>query len=569
MNFILVHSNKPGACEDIIRKYSDSAYIIDRSLKQARLLIFSDREIIKHTVVNSLNDHEDIDLSNSTAFVSNQHQTVAAKLLLEDNAVTFITDCYGIFHFYYYKDDEKLIVSNNIFLVARLVDPDYCREGIWDALLFKQPFMQRTFFRCILCTLPNETIKLDLVSGQLEQKGWKLEDELFDSEPRDYADAAYEFFVSSKKAIEKQNRNTGISLSSGSDSFTVLAGMRVAGMHPEAYSWGEDNYIEVPHVQKLVSKYKLRWSLINFDRYQENELQLFQQAQLTSSGLAPLAHSNWYYHYSNIPKDTALFEGFGGSEFCKAELSEAMWSVPYKMLITNKHDPREYLHQYFKDIRIEERSQIIQYLLDNYQEYFKDITTEEGFRTHRRYVLYNVLSKVFTGIFNSGCSLGLKLYEPFLSKKFLSALFSHRLGLSGWTSLSPNYPGPYKAYYSQAMTVKRIAPDMMNIRQNRGISMMEALYPRDLLMLLIYFRKGFGKINKILNAKKRKNLFQDQTDYSRFETMPSTKDLNPILESLLNPNYQRSNSCLENLNRKLNALQNYKEFSVTDLLQKH
>lgn len=569
MQFICVYSSRPDICADVIKQISAATHVIDKGFNQARLLIYSDQQISKYNVVNSINDQGDIDVTGRDAFISNQHQTVAAKLLLDDNAVTFVTDCFGIFHFYYYRDNDKLIVSNNIFLIAALTDPDYSREGIWDALLFKQPFMHRTIFENVFCTMPNEIIRLELESGKLELMGGKLEEELFDSEPQDYAEVALEYYVSARQMVEKQNLTPGISLSSGSDSFTVLAGLRAAGLHPSAYSWGEDNYSEVPLVQKLADKYNLQWNLKNFDQYKENELQLFQNAQLTSNGLAPLAHSNWYYHYSCIPKSTALFEGFGGSEFCKAELSYFMWSVPYKNLITGKLNPQEYLHSYFQDIREEERTLIIQYLLDNYMDYFKNINTEEGFISHRRYVLYNVLNKVFTGIFNSGCSLGVKLYEPFIYKKFLSALFSRHLGLGGWTSLSAGYPGPYKAYYSQAMIIKRLAPEMMKHRQNRGISMNEVLYPGELLMTLVYARKGLGKITKTLNPGKRRNLFQDQTDYSRFETMPSSTDLNPILGTLLKPTYQRQNSCLENLNRKLNAIRNYKEFKARELLRDH
>ena len=153
------------------------------------------------------------------------------------------TDIYGVQSHYYYKEKETFIASNNLIYIAYLTGEKYSEESIFDALVFKKPRRERTWFKNIKCLTPGESLTYSQNENALtKNKSKELYETLFSHDKNDFIEVFTDFFTKFKATGTETN--IGLSLSAGADSRAVLAGLLSTGKKFTAYSWGGQNYFE-------------------------------------------------------------------------------------------------------------------------------------------------------------------------------------------------------------------------------------------------------------------------------------------------------------------------------------
>jgi len=339
MNFILVYSSEKSILQDVEKLYGkDAGFRIEREYNQAKLLIYSDTKIEHLNVVNVVNDIGDIDYGSEDNFLANTHDTIAAKMVVNDNYIKFRTDYLGLLPLYYHKTEASTIISSNIFLINNVIKTSYCEESLWDSLIFKKPFNKNTWFSNIYCTMPNELVVVDLAAGITTLSEGRLEENVFSGQDKDYVGEAIDFFHKAHQVITKKNLPLAISLSAGSDSRTALAGVMSMNTDFTAYSWGADYYRETRMIKHLTEKLGINWKLMSFEGFKEAEEYYLSLSQLTSNGLSLQRSPHHFFMHTKMAHGSAVFEGNGGSEFLKAEITDLFYTDAYRDIIARNNE---------------------------------------------------------------------------------------------------------------------------------------------------------------------------------------------------------------------------------------
>ncbi len=585
MNFILVYSSEKSILQDVEKLYGkDAGFRIEREYNQAKLLIYSDTKIEHLNVVNVVNDIGDIDYGSEDNFLANTHDTIAAKMVVNDNYIKFRTDYLGLLPLYYHKTEASTIISSNIFLINNVIKTSYCEESLWDSLIFKKPFNKNTWFSNIYCTMPNELVVVDLAAGITTLSEGRLEENVFSGQDKDYVGEAIDFFHKAHQVITKKNLPLAISLSAGSDSRTALAGVMSMNTDFTAYSWGADYYRETRMIKHLTEKLGINWKLMSFEGFKEAEEYYLSLSQLTSNGLSLQRSPHHFFMHTKMAHGSAVFEGNGGSEFLKAEITDLFYTDAYRDIIARNNEPGEYLNRVFSFFSDDYKTKIIQYIMDNYSSYLVDFKTPGGYEMHRNFLLQFVPTRAFTGMFNSAIYAGLSLYEPFFSRNMMMTTFANNFGLktatlmSGFSQLdlSVGFPGKVKDIIPQARMVENLYPKLLKTQLDRGFSMKQALYPFDITKLddirkLGILRKvlpmGFKRYIKAQKQKlSKQKVFRGQTDYSQTSFLDLDSNINPLLQANLKPAYKRDNRCVEDLSVCLNSMTYVKADDIWKLL---
>lgn len=558
MNFLFANSVDSELTNRVEALYDQRAsHKLEKYQKSSKLLIYSNHPIQKYNLINSLNQVEDISLEEAS-FFRDDHDSITARMFCDDSEAIFITDHWGMLPFYYYQGDGTFLISNNIFLIQNVLNAEIAQESIFEALLLKKPIRSRTWFAGIKCSLPCQSIHVNLQDGKVKLSEGEYGKGLFGQPRTDYVQAMEDFFCRAFRIIEKQGLTSAASLSSGSDSRTVLAGLMAHSNDFRVYSWGGENYAETKRISNLAQEFGMNWKLIDFDQFSQNERENVALAQLSSNGLSPSSH--YTYFYGKIPPGSALFEGVGGSELFKVELSYGKWTFPYKNVITTGANLRECLVDYFSVLTDNTRNRLIDFIETSYRDYFTPVNTPRGYEVHKRYLLELAPARIFNGILNSGLHQGHRLYEPFFSRNVLSAYFSHDLGLQRGTSLSNNFPGGYKAIRAQAEMVKRLYPPLLKPQFDRGYSMQEAFLPE---LVTVGLRKARSAVKKI---RENKALFRDQVDYNMTMPMDQRQTLHPKIVNMVTDEGALKNLSIFYVNASLNGLAYVKASDVLTLL---
>lgn len=585
MNFILIYSTESNILQDASKLYEKEAgFVVEREYNQAKLLIYSDAKIEKLNIVNIVNDVGDIDYGNENNFFANSHDSIATKMVFNDNCVKFRMDYLGLLPLYYYQTPTTTIIGSNIFLVSNVTKSAHSEESLWDSLIFKKPFNTNTWFSNIKSTMPNESIVIDLAAGTTTISEGRLEENIFSGQNKDYVGEAIEFFRKAHQVIAKNNLPLAVSLSAGSDSRTALAGVMSMNSNFDAYSWGADYYRETRMIKALAERFRINWHLMSFEGFKEAEEHYLSLSQLSSNGLSLQRSPHHFFMHTKMKQGSAVFEGNGGSEFLKGEITDLFYTDAYRDIIARNNNPQDYLNRVFSFFTDQYKAKIIQYIMDNYSSYLLDFRTPKGYEMYRKFMLQFVPTRAFTGLINSARYAGLNLYETFFSRKILTALFANQVGLSvgsqmsGFSQLevSQGYKGKVKVIIPEAKMVQSLYPDLLKTQLDRGFSMKQALYPFDItkyddIRKLDIVRKVLPKgLKRFVKAQKQKltkqNIFRGQTDYSQTSFLDLDGSINTLLKTNLKLDYQRNNRCVEDLNVCLNAMEFVKAEEISKLL---
>lgn len=486
---------------------------------------------------------------NEVADFKNEHTLQSFAWVKDDREFYCNSDYLGVFTHYYYFDNENFIASDNLVIIAKLINARFSIDGVFDAILFKKPFGANTWYENIFCLIAGTMLKYDLSNSEIAKYGGTNFIDLLTGNKDDFAGIFEEIF-----SKFSEGSDILLSLSAGSDSRTVLAGLLNARVPFKAFSWGGKSYLESKKIQDLISKFKIDWRIIDFDKLQEDYFNYYYRSIFLSNGLIPAVHH--FYYRSCLPRNAILYEGYGGSEFIKGEHSDGMYSDILKSIIKDKISLKNSLVKFMPELNVSFINKINEYLQDNYNYYFNDIDTNEGMESFQLYLFNFLPSKIFGGIFKPSDNFGLKLIEPYFSPKILASFFGNGLGIKENLSLRRDFPGSIRSIKPQAHLLKRLNSIIYSSMLDRNIKYSEWNYPG----ILIYpIQKIRQQIDKIFFHKYK---IRSQVDYGNFakhrEVINTYNEIRYFLPDF--PFYIR-NSTLANIEVYLSALKHCSDIS--------
>lgn len=390
------------------------------------------------------------------------HSLASFFFLKGDDKICCNTDFMGLFTHYYYHNSGNIIISDNLSIIANLTEASFSIEGIYDSILFKKPFGQNTWYKNIFCLTAGTILEYDLKDNTLYKGRGTDFDELLAGNNYDIADTFTELFKA-----DPMTNPTALSISAGSDSRSILAGLKYAERKFKAYSWGGDDYMETRKIEKLVKQFNLDWEPLYFKKLQADFMNYHFNSIYFSSGLIPAVHH--FYYFSCLPEEISLFEGYGGSEFIKGEHSDGMYTDLFKDIIKNRKTLSTALLENLNGIQNQLKVNICEYLGDKYGEYLHFIDTEKGKKSFQQYLLAFLPSKIFSGIFKSSDCFGHKLTEPYFSPKILASIFAKGMGIKRNLSLRKDFSGIARALKPQSLIVRKISPELYHSLLDRNI----------------------------------------------------------------------------------------------------
>jgi hypothetical protein len=492
------------------------------------LLLYSSMHdgIIKHSFINSRNDSDysihDFKLSINNNNWLDQHE-LHSFVFLADEEIIISSDPLGVFTAYYYQLDETAILSDNIFLIANILNVPVSIESLFDSVLFKKPYGKNTWFEGIYCLQAGETAIFNLKEKTLKISGGTNLEELLYPNQKDFIYAFSSFFDEYASNVTSP---IVLSLSPGSDSGTILAGLLNKKVKFLSASWGGADYFETRRIQRLVKKNNLEWKLIEFTLLKEKYYHYHIKSLFDSNGLMPAPHL--YFFKSQMPSYSWVFEGFGGSEFIKGELSDGMFTpLQYKIIVKSK-SLEGALQVLYGDLPESILNLMREYYETHYSEYFEPINCKTGSRMFLEYLFKTLPPKIFGGIFCTTKKFDLQLYEPYLSPHILSSVFSNKLGVVFNHSLSPHFSGGVRNLKPQSLFLKHINSPLYYTVLDRNVKFSEW---NDSLFTT-YLKSRIR--SQIFKFRYRDSKVLDQVDYNGIRKSLTFK--NPNIQSVF-PDY--------------------------------
>lgn len=496
--------------------------LIENGMNNRKILIYSSGRIEGNFAYKAaINDFEDNG-------VNVQHSLIS-EAKINENEFNCITDFFGILTHYFYYDSNSFICSNNIFLIAYLVEVKISEEAIFDALIFKKPRGDKTWFSNIKCLAPSEKLIYNLDTHKFfKSKCSNLFDSLFEEINQNYIEVFTDFFRKFK--LTNSCENIGLSLSAGCDSRTILAGLLTVSKKFKTFSWGGSNYLETYKIKKLIKNLDIENLLVTFDDLIENYNTYLIKAFYITSGL--LASVHYYYYYSKLPPKICLFEGYIGSEFVKGELSDGMYTDVFYDVIKENLSVKDSIEKHFPSVNSIWKKKFIDYLNYYYTDNFKNVDTNEGKIEFQKFLIEHLPSKIFAGVLLNGVGLGLKYFLPYFSPIFLKSLFSAGYGIKNNISIRNDFPGSIKIVQAQAKIVKELNKKIYYSILDRNIRFSESFLPLFISNLLRVKRNILKKIkiknDTVLDQVDFKNILKNSTYHK--------KGLNEVFLSFSNSN---------------------------------
>ena len=382
------------------------------------------------------------------------------------------TDLFGIQHHYCYHSGRTFICSNNCFLVAKLAGARLSEESLFDYLFFLSPNGDKSWFEGVRMLRPDQAVVYDIASGDC---AFTEETDLYDemtAKPSDGLVGAISDVYKKASTVLSGSR-TLMSLSSGSDSRTILSGIVGSGMKVDVVSFGGESFLETRNIRALAEARGLKATIYDFTDLLSNWTETFHTASLIGNGLLNPFRVHYGNYYRRLEGD-ALFEGFVGSEFVKAEIAVgAAASNCHVAVIRDKLDVGQAIERHLGFLPAAYKSRMKEYITGKYRGVLQPVDSPAGKKEFARYTLEAVPGRVFNPMHALACAR-LKLYMPFLSRRVLRALFQS-YGVVKYNSLRKDFPGPVKDLTPECLIVKHFDPQLYRSRLDRMVSFAEAL----------------------------------------------------------------------------------------------
>lgn len=424
---------------------------------------------------------------------------ISSAYLSTDNCLGQ-TDYWGMFPFFYYESVQTLIISDNLFLITKIIDAEFSLNAFYETLVFNKPKLLNTFFDGIYSTLPGQSFNYEIKSNKFcLGQSFDLFEKLTTTSEKKFVDEYNDIVNTAKKM-----NNIHLSLSSGSDSSTLLSGLLFNNIKPVCLTWGSVNYLEVQVLKSMINRLNLEWKIIPFNDLFTDYDNTNQRNMFITSGYNHTLHHAYYY---SLNRGINLFEGYLGSEFIKGELSDGMYTPVMADIIIRNMSIKDALKLHFINLKPKIYVEFKDYIIDNFNEELINVNTDKGFMAYLKHFYSFGPSKIFSPISQLANYYNIKLYWPNLDPSFLRAVFSSGHGMKNQISIRNDFK-EYTALKPIYELNRTFNSPLMKHKLDRNVSFADIGKPQ----IQFYLHKSFNRLFKKIRFI-GKELIHHQVDY--------------------------------------------------------
>ncbi|MFO7652770.1 MAG: hypothetical protein R6X25_03005 [Candidatus Krumholzibacteriia bacterium] len=384
------------------------------------------------------------------------------------------TDYWGLRTHYWHQSAGTFACSNNLFLLAHLIDASLDEAGVDEILFFLTTMGSRTAFAGIDRLQAGQHLRFDVGTANLELSvpGSPGRDLLeTPAEQADYVTSFLDFFEQAAGVMG--NRTAAVCASAGTDSNTVIACLRRAGCGIATFSFGQPHYYESRWTRAHSARLGIPFTLVPLPSADEWQATV-RDTTFWSNGLINPYRIHYQKLYDTISEEYAVFEGTLGSQFVKGDLPiGSTISDCHAHALRNGGSPGPAIEHHLGALPREIRERIAATVARDHGACFVDISSEEGGQALRSFALTTLPQNMFAGPLLLAAD-GHQLYLPYLDRHFLSSLLhSGAPGFARQTALQ----GPIELAVkmrTQAAIVARADPWIERRVLGHGISFREA-----------------------------------------------------------------------------------------------
>lgn len=444
-----------------------------KKINQERFLFRSSNNTpIYLSIINDINDYQQDNVKISCA---KSKDSLVSYATIDNNVIILETDFWGIQNHFYYIDSDTFIASNNIFIVKSILDKKitFDIESIYEYLFFGAPLNDKTWFSGINCLKPGQSISYSLNTEKLKISApINFQEELM--KPACSIIEASDYYYKNVKNVIR-DKPVCLSLSAGSDSQSILAGLNYYKYNVRCVTWGEDNYLEKDRVKLLIENLSLASSFIPISKFRIDHQEYFLRGSFVTNGFMNPLRTHYYEIYQKDIKCNNYFEGILGSEFVKGEISiPTMTSTLMKEVISDKKTVEQVIEKYYAELTTEFKSKFVQYIQDVHSNYLIDINTRNGLNNYAIYAFQFIPSKIFSGLILL-IKDNRKVYYPYLNQKILNSVFWNGYGIVNTNSISNKFNHRLKSIVPESIIVQKYNKNIFVNVLDRGISFKDAL----------------------------------------------------------------------------------------------
>jgi len=443
--------------------------------------------------IDKANDQGDYELGNfdfnPLLKLDDQLDSLISYCFVNEKGFVAGTDYLAIFNHFYYHDKDTFICSNNMFIVAALIDDAVSEEALFETLFFRFPYKNGTYFKSVKALKPYQQIFFSL-NNEMKLSSFASYDDIILKDSNDIS-TEIDLFFSQLKNPEKLP--TLLTLSGGSDSTTILSILQKRGYKTQLASYKGHNELDTKRIKKLAKKTGLPYFLIDTDKYEEQQNEELQYSFLTNG----YTHAISYYHfYKNLPKKYQVFDGYS---MMLGDWSDAFLNYPYRDVI--KGEPIDsVLQKYFSVFDAKFLRRMSDYLDANYKNQLIDVNTPEGLRSICEYAIDFIPSKLFSRT-KVSTNFGHVNVSFFQSRKFISFIEKNKLGIAKTVSARNDYPNYIVNRLPLGITAHGMDKKINSLPLSYGLSLSD-MYKND---RMVYFKKKLRTVYKrILRVQHKK-----------------------------------------------------------------
>lgn len=460
-------------------------------------ILAGDNKFYYKACINDLQDYnlETLGFNSATQLRPN-FDSILSYALIKNKTFVAGTDYLALFNHFYFKDNDTIICSNNLFLVAKLVKAEISNEAVYETLFFRFPKNDNTFFKRIKCLKNFQQLSYSIKDG-LEISGYVTYKELVLNSPQDIMENIESYFENINLNLTS---DTFLSFSGGSDSMCTLAMLRKHGIDFKLASFPGHNDWDSNRILKISKKLKLPITFIDT----KNQISNWEELEycFITNGLSPSSH--FYYFYKNLPASSNIFDGYNT---LFGDWSDAFLFPPLKDSLKG-HAVNEIVNQYYSGLNKEFIKKMMDYLQENYYDAFVNSNTEKGIEFAQCHSVEFIPSRVLSGVI-SGSAFFHNNFSFQLTRRFLSFLFYNNFGVNKTFSARVDYPG---ALIKQPLSiiVKDLDSAVFKLPMDHGLSFEDMYFENSLLNLKI----RLNTINKIVFKYTNRRNSQKNTSLS-------------------------------------------------------
>lgn len=253
------------------------------------------------SVVNDQKDYNLIDIDIKTGpNLRQQFDSILSYALIRGDSFIAGTDYLALFNHFYYHSINTFLCSNNLFIIAKIINAQISEEALYEILFFRFPKKEKTFFKDVKCLENFQKLTYGIKNGLELNKPAKYETLLLSSHTD--IKGVVEGYMSGIDL--DSNADTFCSFSGGSDSMCALAMLRSKGISCKLASYpGHDDW-DTARITRLSEK--LRMEMLFIDPRPDELEDLYYH--FITNGLSP--SSKFWYFYKYLPGRSNLFDGY-------------------------------------------------------------------------------------------------------------------------------------------------------------------------------------------------------------------------------------------------------------------